>query len=369
MRYGLRMIDRVSIPASPGHVTPEWLTAALRRSGHLPDGTSVRAIEQEPIGVGVGILGELARLRPTYDGPAGGAPKSMIAKSPTQAPENRQVGQFMRFYEREVRFYREVAPSVSLRVPRCYAAEMDLDAGEFFLLIEDLDAFTVGDQVVGASVAQARTALDALADFHAHWWGSPELDDGGRFDWIPTGDSPITLGAGQLYRQYWPQFEVNYGERIGADAVALGRVVHDRWEELITAATSKPWTIAHTDYRLDNLLFGDDAFAVIDWQLMLRANGIFDVAYFLNGSLPVEVRRAHEAELFDGYLAALATRGVAVDRDDLWHRYRQATLVHLVYAVTVGGGVDLGNERGRALSDTLTDGYFAAAMDHGAALL
>lgn len=357
------------IPASPSDVTADWLTAALRRTGHLPEAAAVAGIEMEPIGVGVGVLGDLARLHLTYDGPAHGAPPTVIAKCPTLAAENRQVGLFMRFYEREVRFYREVAPRVSLRVPRCYGAEMDLDTGEFLLLIEDLSDLTVGDQVAGASIDQAHTALGALADFHALWWNSPDLDDDGALGWIPTGDSPITLGAGQLYRQYWAGFEANYAERIGPDALALGRAVHDQWEELITAATGRPWTIAHTDFRLDNLLFGPNQFAVIDWQLMLRANGIFDVAYFINGSLPVDERRAHERDLFDGYLAALAARGVAVDRDDLWHRYRQATLVQLVYAVTVGGALELGNERGQALSDALVDRYFAAALDHGAGLL
>ena len=41
----------------------------------------------------------------------------------------------------------------------------------------------------------------------------------------------------------------------------------------------------------------------IDYQLVHRAQGEFDVAYFLSMSLTTEARRAHEVDLIRGYVA------------------------------------------------------------------
>jgi hypothetical protein len=41
-------------------------------------------------------------------------------------------------YEREIRFYREVAPHTPIRVPRVYAAILDLAENLYTLVLEDL---------------------------------------------------------------------------------------------------------------------------------------------------------------------------------------------------------------------------------------
>ncbi len=51
-----------TIPTSLDDFTPEWLSTALREK--------VTAVEIEPVGQGVGILGLLARLHLTYAGAA-----------------------------------------------------------------------------------------------------------------------------------------------------------------------------------------------------------------------------------------------------------------------------------------------------------
>ena len=55
-------------------------------------------------------MGEIATVGLTYDGDANGAPTSLIAKFPTHSPEIRAMMQPARIYEREHRFYREIAP-------------------------------------------------------------------------------------------------------------------------------------------------------------------------------------------------------------------------------------------------------------------
>ena len=55
-------------PRSVHDISPAWLTGALRASGAIRT-SAVTAVAVEAIGVGVGFLGQLARVRPTYDRP------------------------------------------------------------------------------------------------------------------------------------------------------------------------------------------------------------------------------------------------------------------------------------------------------------
>ena len=71
----------------------------------------------EPIGVGVGIVGQLARLQLRYEGPAKGAPGMVVLKMPSEFPENRAVGDHFNFYEREGRFYQQIGAKLNVRTP------------------------------------------------------------------------------------------------------------------------------------------------------------------------------------------------------------------------------------------------------------
>ena len=146
------------IPAGPQDLTPEWLTQALRQSSVIGD-AAVSSLETETIAEGVGLIGQLARVTPRYDRPEAGAPASLIGKFPAAAPENRELAGQLRFYEREFRFYEEIAEEVELRTPRRYFGAMDADSGEYVLLLEDLAPARVGDQLAGCSRREADLAV------------------------------------------------------------------------------------------------------------------------------------------------------------------------------------------------------------------
>src|SRR5688500_4911678 len=78
--------------------------------------TAVVGVDVEEVGLDAGILGELARVRLDYAS-AGSGPPSVIVKVPTGAPPNRAVGMAFGFYEREWRFYTELAERVGMAVP------------------------------------------------------------------------------------------------------------------------------------------------------------------------------------------------------------------------------------------------------------
>ena len=54
----------------------------------------------------------------------------------------------LRNYEREVKFYRDIAPTVDIRVARCYHGEWDPSDHDFVLLLEDLDVGALANELV-----------------------------------------------------------------------------------------------------------------------------------------------------------------------------------------------------------------------------
>ena len=81
--------------------------------------------------------------------------RSMIAKFPTASPEVRAMMHPTRIYEREHRFYAELAPKSSLRTPAVYHVTCDTaevpEDERYMLLMEDLSSLTLGDQLAGLS--------------------------------------------------------------------------------------------------------------------------------------------------------------------------------------------------------------------------
>ena len=77
---------------------------------------------------------------------------------------SRQTGLALGLYEREVRFYTDIAPNLDGGpVAACYSAGFDADTGAFHLLLGDaVLAVVAGDELRGATVEQAQLALVEL---------------------------------------------------------------------------------------------------------------------------------------------------------------------------------------------------------------
>ncbi len=356
---------KLKIPAGPDEITPEWLTRALRQTGTITKAT-VRSFDTEIIGVGAGFMGQLAQVALRYEDSEAGAPRSLIAKFPSDIPENRGVGNHFHFYERETRFYEEIADEVELRAPRCYYSAMDVEADEYVLLLEDMAPARVGDQLAGCSPDEAELAIRHLAKFHATWWESPRLDE---IDWMPFVSDPAQVQAVEdSYRDTWDSFLERFGDKLQASMVRTGERLADNIASIMAYGAEPPRTIIHGDYRLDNLFFatpeGGDPLAVIDWQISFRGRGVLDVAYLMSGGLRPEDRKAKEMDILRSYHNILTENGVRdYGFDQCLHDYRLATLLCLVYPVIGGGSVDMGNERGVALWNGWLDRNVAAILD------
>ena len=353
-----------TIPSHLDEVGPEWLTGALRESGRLPLGR-VREVEIQAFGEGVGILGQLGRVRAHYEGDAGGAPERMVVKVPSVHATNREMCFALGFYQREVRFYRELAPELPFRIPLCYAAQLDEQRKRFALVLEDLSFLSTADQLEGISGERAERAVDLLAEIHASRWGDPRFD---ALEWIPRTNSPTTLEWQDYYRRAWPGFVRNVGDQLSPKALEIGERVNRALAPLLHALAAPPTTLVHNDFKLDNLLFGEpggpDPIALVDWQVITRGRGIQDLAYLICQSMTVEARLAQEEDLLGRWHRRLTESGVrGYDFEQARLDYRRSVMRGLAVPVEMGGSLDLGNERGAALVREIVERSFRAALD------
>ena len=348
-------METLTIPANTSEITADWLTAALGSRGHL-GGAKVVGFECEVIGEGVGFVGELSRISLEYDREAPSAPKSLIAKLPTSFELSRQIAVQFQFYARENRFYEEIAPLISLRVPKAYYSAGDPAAANFVLLLEDLSqSMKVGDQLAGIDIARAQMIIRALGRFHAEWWDDPRLE---AMDWLPRVNDPIQRAAEVLYQMAWPTFVEKFKDRLTPYQFAAAEQLGSKICAIMDHYAGRPLMIAHVDFRLDNMLFGEpgaaDEYAVIDWQLCVRGGGMFDLAYFLSQSLEPDQRRKHEHDLVRLYHDQLVAGGVKdYGFEQCWEDYRLSTLLALLIPVNASANLDTSTERGLRLMEAL----------------
>ena len=110
--------------ANPRHVSEisaAWLDEILRDDGATQ--SHVVGVESKVIGEGIGYLSSVARVKLTYDDPKAierGAPASVVVKIEPECDEFRRMGQEFHAFEREIRFYREIASRVKIRLPKIY---------------------------------------------------------------------------------------------------------------------------------------------------------------------------------------------------------------------------------------------------------
>jgi Ser/Thr protein kinase RdoA (MazF antagonist) len=190
--------------------------------------------------------------------------KRREAASPGSIPDVLQM------FTREVRFYREVAPDLGLRVPACYLAEEH--DGATHLELEDLSTWRPG--------ADPEVAARLLADLHGRFEGVAVE----RWPWLPRPD--VAHLVGPLYDEAWAD---------ARERPEVPDVVRDLGDSLVgrvgeveqRAEASGPVTFTHGDASGLNLRTSPDGeVAVLDWEDYGAGPGIVDLAWHLLSSVP-----------------------------------------------------------------------------------
>ncbi len=337
----------------PDDLTAEWLTAAIG-AGTVDRFTTER--------IGTGQMSECYRVALTYaDGEAG--PGSVVLKVAASDPMSRQTGLALGLYEREVRFYTDVAPRIGGPVAPCFHAGFDGETGVFHLLLGDAGPAVVGDEIRGATIEQAMLAMAELGRLHAPLLGDAALADA---EWL-NRESPMNQA---LIAQLYAGFVERYGDQI----TPAHREVCERFVASFDAYRAQEETagrvhgLVHGDYRLDNMLFGeadaDRPLTVVDWQTVTWGPAMTDVAYFLGCALPDDVRRDNYDALLRAYHDALGPNA-GVGLEDVREGVRRQSFFGVMMAFVASMLVER-TERGDEMFLVMLRRHSQHVLDTGA---
>jgi hypothetical protein len=235
-------------------------------------------------------------------------------------------------YEKEVGFYRHLAGRVGMRTPHCHYAAIDPDSGRFALVLEDLTPAAAVDQITGLTPPQVALALDELAALQAPLWGDPAIEE---MEWLGKGRPPREVSLALLPVLY-DQFVDRYRDE--APPAVIDTVTRLRDAIGMTLDPPRPYTVVHSDFRADNLVFEGSAgrvpIATVDWQTVSYGVGATDLAFVIGTSLGRDERRRHEEELVRRYHEALRARGVRdYDAGRCWDDYRRWACYGVMFLV------------------------------------
>ncbi len=343
------MAELPDLRTEPDLIDPAWMSAVLAGTAER---RPVTTVDHEPVGVGL-----MARSHRFTLGHDDGPPSTVVIKFPSADLGTRSMGASA--YTKEIGFYLDVATTVAGGLPRCLFAAINDDGSDFVLVLEDLAPRRPGDQLIGCDAEAARLAVENLAQLHGSTWQRDVLED---LAWTSSG---AMSGLGEIMGVVHTAFAERFAGLLDdATAPVLAQFAGqiETWLEREPATRA----LMHGDYRLDNLLFGDDDVIAVDWQTVDYRSPMRDLAYFCGNSLTVDDRRALEDDLVGHYLEELDTHGIddyGPDRahGDYLHGMFQGPLVTMLGAFAASR-----SDRSEAMFAAMADRAAAQILDHDA---
>lgn len=340
------------IPLTPSEVTPAWLTAALRAAGL--DGAEVRSVTDSHVQSLTSTMHRLhieyARVDTTY-------PATLIWKrSSIDSAVRTAFGGPRGGYEREVRFYHDLAPRIGTRVPHCYLAQYDVATDDHVLLLEDCaPTHRAGELLEMRSVSDTAAALREIALLHcADWDVSPAASDAS----LDTALANF-LDNRESARSF-------LDETVGIDTVRALDAFADGFVTRGVRLNAGPQTTLHADTHQANMMFPldpADRVVLVDWQGWRTGAPARDLGRCLVLMLSTEDRRAAERELVAEYCAGLRANGVEYDETQALADYRIGAANQWIWAVNFTRRRAVWDEVTRAAMPSMIRRSAAAALD------
>lgn len=301
-------------PAAPADfatvTSPEWLGQAL----------GARATAVEVVSRGRSLATKL-RVRVRWADPHCALPETLFLKGFFSAEE----AGFAWVGEPEALFYRELAPRVRARIPRCFYVGLDPATRHGMLIQEDLEAqgcrfFTPLDETSADGVAKA---LEQFARVHADTWNDPDLRRHAFLD--PIAERFFSYTPVERLQELMNGVRgksLPDGLRSAPRIYAAVRALFAR------LGNGRPQCLIHGDAHLGNTYAtAADERGLLDWQITQRAHWAWDVAYHVATSLSVETRRREERALLRHYLECLGRFGApAPGWDEAWEQYCESVI-------------------------------------------
>jgi hypothetical protein len=255
-------------------------------------------------------------------------PEQWFVKLPSLTWQARLITALPRLLHTEVRFYNEVAQSVSVIVPDFLAAQSQFGRGATLVLTDVKECGAMlGSAGDALTFPQATRVVEQLASFHACFWKKERINH--TYPWLagPVRRLEDFLGTAMavpLMKRGLHKSGNLVPSKLHAQAIHYAR--HRR--QAMRFLTEAPQTLIHHDCHPGNLFWNQSQPGLLDWQLVRFGEGISDIAYFLSTALDPETRRLHEVSLIAIYAQCLENNGIAnIDVNILLQRYR----AHLIY--------------------------------------
>lgn len=366
----------MELPETTKDITVDWLNQALHENGFLGNANIV-SLEQEPIGAGQGSISDIARLTLVYDRDAPHLPGTVIAKLPTSYPPIRELGMRAKpnIHEREIRFYKEVAPQSPLRTPGLIYGGIDSENQRYVLLIEDCSRYTPADpRLEGLTYEQTKIVALKLADFHARWWDAENLLS---FPWMQKlRGSDLTVRLTEGFRAMWDicaQLE-DFRLVLPDGGWEAGLKMYQQRQWLLENMPGDKLTIFHFDLRADNMFFDwdtpEDPLIVFDWATPTIGRGVMDLSVTLGFSIATDLRRQVEKDMVKLYYERLLDRGVSgYSFDECWTDYLRGLLEKTGLPIAGYSSKELSDPRLKKLVRIMLQRCFSAIVDNEATSL
>jgi hypothetical protein len=288
------MGSELAVATSPDEIDVDWLNQAVGRGNPL-----FERVDVTRIGADSGMYGMLARVRATPVDAAAGTTTFVAKFAATTAATRASLGKGG-LYRNEYDFYTRMSHDFPVRVPRCYYAHYDPETYHTLLLLEYVEG-EFGDDVRGATHAQATVAIDTAARMHRYWATPGRLD---AHTWLKR------LAGSDFYHSFagiddrWTRDALAaVGDRVPAwfrrHAPRTARILQSQVEIL----DRLPTTLTHVDFRTANMCFdrAGQGMTLLDWQMPYRFAGIWDIGVLLTYGLTQDDRRAWQEELIGRY--------------------------------------------------------------------
>lgn len=289
-------------PRDISGITTEWLNAVLGQLGEIVDSRASGLGAEE-----TGFLSTMAKAELTWASSDETLPSTIVIKIPPPPGEFHEISENMHAFQREARFYKEIAPGIETRVPHIFHASAT--HGEEVIIMEDLSWMTPCDQIKGMSHEWICKTVAEIGTLQARYWDNLELS---KLDWVPWEwkDNFYSVAG----HEEWEAFRNNWKDIIGQRGIEMAYRVEEARDWIDDRMRSRPKTLLHSDLRADNVMMDESGIqpqaCIIDWQLVSRGIGAVDLARLFGGSDLIDDRAGHHMEVIRAWHDALVMGGV-----------------------------------------------------------
>jgi hypothetical protein len=306
-------------------ITPEWLTALLHSQQLLPNRNDhVLQIEVKPAHTPISAL---AYLTVTY---SKDVPKTLPSRFFLKYTNRESVLNLVDMGRAEIEFYARF-PKLMPNPPvvACFSAEYDTNNGHFQLLLEDVSVnyLSYPASQLAPTLRETEQILEALARWHAFWWGHPLLNTNLANFSVEVELNELTTQATSLFKN-WAAF---MSDRLSPERNELIQKNYHIIEQLLSKRLAKldHLTIAHKDPHIGNFLYPrqhlESSALIIDWDTWGIDFGVSDLVGFMAMFWFPERRLRYEKTLLKRYYERIVELGVrGYSWEDCLYDYRLA---------------------------------------------